>query len=109
MAVESTIAWAPDGQGWIAVAPVLGAADDGRLRVAASLAAIESVVGDVLLAGWHGELVLRDGRRLRISEDGDCQVVPKGDRLALDGPELAGIEPKQLQAARVELRFAPVV
>ena len=103
---ESAVAWARDGDGWIAVAPVALAASGGGLPVRASLTTLTAKVGDVPLGQWRGQLVLRDGRRLAIGGAEGCEPVVERGRLLLSGALIDRVEPALLPAARVELHFS---
>ncbi len=102
---ESSIAWAPESGGWIAVMPVLGRTPDGDVLIGARPEDVAAVAEDRPGASWQGELVLRDGRRLAVGPGGELHVESRGDRLNLAGTASAGIEARQLQAARLELQF----
>ncbi len=101
---DSTIAWAADGAGWIAVAPVLERLTDGSVLVGASVAALGARSGDGSVGSWRGELVLRDGRRWPIGGQQGCLAVAVDGMLVLAGDRLSAVAEEQLRAARVELR-----
>ena len=115
MAVASTIAWARGLDRWIAVAPVVGLAAGGGLLVGASISALAGGISAEMsatrsaqahLASWSGELVLRDGRRLRLGGEDGCQMVAEQGFLVLRGAPLDGVTAALWRAARVELAFA---